>query len=245
MRFKVTVSYDGSNYKGWQSQPHGHSVQQAIEEGLSKMHRRPIAIVASGRTDAGVHATGQVFHFDSDLVITLDKWRQAINCNTPYDIYIHKVEEVDEEFHARFSCTKKKYEYRFSLEPYFNVHRYKYCTQIKYPLDIEKMQHAVNIFIGEHDFTSYCANTLEESPDQVRTIYDINFRKELNEWVVTFYGDGFLRYMVRMIMGTLFAIGQGMIDEQTALDWLEAKDKKLCRFNAEPNGLYLTNVYYD
>ena len=244
MRLKVTISYDGSNYKGWQSQPHGNSIQQVIEKGLAKMHRHDIYISASGRTDAGVHAVGQVFHFDSDLEITLDKWRQAINSNTPYDIYVHKVEAVDDEFHARYSCQSKKYQYRFSMEPYYNVHRYKYCTQLKRTYDIEKMKEAAKIFIGEHDFTSYCANTIEEQPNQVRTIYDISFHQEGDEWVVTYYGDGFLRYMVRMIMGTLFAIGSGTITAETAKEWLEAKDKRLCRFNAEPNGLYLMEVNY-
>lgn len=244
MRLKVTCSYDGSEYKGWQSQPHGNSVQQAIEQGLSKMHRRPIEVVASGRTDAGVHAKGQVFHFDSDLTITMEKWQYAINSNTPYNIYIHKVEAVDDEFHARFSCESKKYEYRFSTENYYNVHRYKYCTQMRRALDIDKMKDAASIFIGEHDFTSYCANSLEEQPDQVRTIFDISFHQEGEEWVVSFYGDGFLRYMVRMIMGTLFAIGTGTITKETAKEWLEACDKRLCRFNAEPNGLYLVEVNY-
>lgn len=244
MRLKVTVSYDGSDYKGWQSQPHGNSVEQAIEEGLSKMHRHEVLIVGSGRTDAGVHAKGQVFHFDSDLDIIPDKWQQAINSNTPYDIYIHKVEPVSDDFHARFSCVSKRYEYRFSMEPYFNVHRYKYCTQMRRSFDIEKMKEAASVFIGTHDFTSYCANTLEEQPDQVRTIYDISFRKEGEEWVVSYYGDGFLRYMVRMIMGTLFAIGNDTITMETAKEWLEAKDKRLCRFNAEPNGLYLMEVNY-
>ena len=106
------------------------------------------------------------------------------------------------------------------------------------------MKKASEIIVGTHDFTSFCANTVEETEDQVRTIYSIDFRQEGDEWVITYFGDGFLRYMVRMITGTLFAIGEGRITKETAKEWLEAKDKKLCRFNAEPNGLYLVEVNY-
>lgn len=243
MRIKAIVSYDGSSYQGWQRQPHGNSVQQAIEKGLAEIHKKEIIVVASGRTDAGVHAIGQVIHFDSDLVITEEKWARALNTHTPYNIYFKKVEIVDEDFHSRFSAISKTYEYRFTCGE-FNVHRYKYCTHIKRPLDIEKMKEASRIFIGTHDFTSFCANTVEETPNQVRTIDEISFRLEGEEWVVTFHGDGFLRYMVRMIMATLMAVGEGRISMEEVSYWLEAKDKRLCRFNAEPNGLYLKCVEY-
>lgn len=243
MRIKAIVSYDGSMYKGWQRQPHGNSVQQAIEKGLAEIHKKEVIVVASGRTDAGVHAMGQVIHFDTDLTITEEKWVRALNTHTPYSIYFKKVEVVDDEFHSRFHAKSKTYEYRFSMAE-FNVHRYKYCTYVNKKLDIEKMKSAARIFIGTHDFTSFCANTIEETPNQVRTIEEISFRQENDEWVVTFHGDGFLRYMVRMLMATLMAVGEGRITEKDVAYWLEAKDKRLCRFNAEPNGLYLKEVMY-
>ncbi|MBR3693476.1 MAG: tRNA pseudouridine(38-40) synthase TruA [Erysipelotrichales bacterium] len=243
MRIKAIVSYDGSEYKGWQRQPHGNSVQQAIEKGLAEFHKKEIIVVASGRTDAGVHALGQVIHFDTDLTITEEKWVRAMNRHTPRNIHFIKAEIVDDEFHSRFHTTGKTYEYRFSLEP-FNVHRYKYCTYVEKKLDVDKMIEAADVFVGTHDFTSFCANTLIETPNQVRTVNEISFRKEGEEWVVTFSGDGFLRYMVRMLMATLMAIGEGRITKEDAKNWLEAKDKRVCRFNAPPNGLYLKEVRY-
>lgn len=243
MRIKAIVSYDGSMYKGWQRQPHGNSIQQTIEKGLAEIHKHEVIVVASGRTDAGVHALGQVMHFDTDLNISEENWVRALNTHTPYNIYFKKVEIVDDEFHSRFHAKSKTYEYRFSLAE-FNVHRYKYCTYVKHSLDIEKMKSASKVFLGTHDFTSFCANTIEETPNQVRTIEEISFRQENDEWVVTFRGDGFLRYMVRMLMATLMAVGEGRISEEEVSYWLEAKDKRLCRFNAEPNGLYLKEVMY-
>lgn len=243
MRIKAIVSYDGSEFKGWQRQPHGNSVQQVIEAGLAEIHKHEVIVVASGRTDAGVHALGQVIHFDTELDISEEKWVKALNSHTPYSIYFKKAEIVDEEFHSRFHAVSKTYEYRFSMAP-FNVHRYKYCTYVKKPLDIKKMKSVAKVFIGTHDFTSFCANTLIETPNQVRTIDEIFFRLEGEEWVVTFHGDGFLRYMVRMIMATIMAVGEGRVSEAEVKYWLEAKDKRLCRFNAEPNGLYLKEVTY-
>lgn len=243
-RIKCTVSYDGSGYAGWQAQNKQASVQAEIEKALFIMHKTSIPIYASGRTDAGVHATGQVFHFDSPLDIQPEKWKQAINGYTKDDIYICQVEFVDDAFHARHSCLKKTYEYRFSFAGY-NVHRTKYCTQVRQPLDIEAMRAACKIFVGTHDFTSFNASPLEDRPYQIRTIDEMVIVPAGNEWIVRVRGNGFLRYMVRMMVGCLLEVGKGKLDCDTLQKWMDLRNKTCCRHNAPPQGLYLTEVVYE
>lgn len=243
MRIKCIVSYDGSAYIGWQTQAGLHSVQAQIEKALAIIHKRTISIHASGRTDAGVHALGQVFHFDTELQITEQKWKQAINGLLPSDIWIKRVELVDESFHARHSCVKKTYEYRFSFGEY-DVHRAKYCTQLRYPVDIASMQQASEIFIGTHDFGSFNTNGLDERPYQIRTIEQIELLQEDAEYILRFTGTGFLRYMVRMLVGSLLEVGRGRLDQETLQQWLNNPDKTSCRHNAPAQGLYLKEVFY-
>lgn len=243
MRLKCTVSYDGTNYSGWQVQPHANSIQKEIEGALKRITCEDVIIYASGRTDAKVHAIGQVFHFDTNRVISNSKWLQALNSNTPKDIYFRDIEEVSEDFHARYSAIGKIYEYRFSFGEY-NVHRQNYCAYLRRNIDIEAMVEASKIFIGTHDFTSFCANPLKDKPNQIRCIESIDIHQEKEEWIITYKGDGFLRYMVRMLSAALIEVGAYRIDKQTLEQWLQAKDKDVCRLNADPCGLYLKEVIY-
>lgn len=242
-RFKAIVSYDGTNYIGWQRQPDGMTVQEQIETIMEKICQKKVHITASGRTDAGVHALAQVFHFDSDFKLSAEKWKIALNGHLPKDIHIHSVVEVDPEFHARFHAIGKRYDYLINLGE-FDVFTRNQAFQCYYKLDIKKMKSASKLFLGTHDFTTFNASPLALHPDQVRTITRIDFVEE-GDWLrIIFEGNGFLRYMVRMLTGTLIEAGRGRISEEEIVRMLEAKDKMACRFNAKPWGLYLVRVDY-
>lgn len=242
-KYKVTVAYDGSSYYGWQSQKDVVNIQDTIEKALSVIHKEPVRIIASGRTDRNVHAYGQVFHFETTLFLTAQQWIKAMNSNLPYDIRILDVQPVNEDFHARYDVIKKRYDYYLNSGEY-NLFERNYVTQLGYTLDIDSMKEATGIFIGTHDFSSFCGNSFEETPNQVRTIEKLEIVEENNKIHFIFEGDGFLRYMVRMIVGTLIEVGKGKLSLQEVKDILEAKSKDVCRFKAPAEGLYLTEVYY-
>lgn len=243
MRYKVTVAYDGSNYNGWQTQLSGNSIQNVIEAVLSQICAEKITIVASGRTDKGVHALGQVFHFDTERNLTNEKWQYVLNTKLPHDIRIIKVEQVEETFHARFSACKKTYRYIFSND-LLNPFTYQHKTLIKAIVDIEKMQEVANIFIGEHDFTSFCSSKIDERKPRVKTIYSISVEQINNDIILTFSGNGFLRYMVRMLSQVILEVGKNTLTKEEVKKMLVAKDKHCNRFKAESNGLYLVSVEY-
>lgn len=169
MKVKCTVSYDGTHFKGYQVQPGQRTVQTEIESALARMHKQDelIPIVASGRTDSGVHAKGQVIHFDTPLAIPMERWPFALNSLLPDDIRVLKAEEVDESFHARFSVVSKEYRYKVSTETHQNVFTRQYACHFPYRLDADKMREAAGHLIGIHDFTSFCAANTEVQ-DKVR-----------------------------------------------------------------------------
>ena len=245
-RFKAVVSYDGFDYCGWQIQPadRGQTVQQTIQDAIESICHQKVSITASGRTDAQVHAAGQVFHFDVDFSLTAYQWKRAINGHLPKDIHICSVSEADPDFHARFNATGKRYEYRIRLgEP--DVFTRRYAFQCPWDLDDEAMRQAAQYLIGEHDFSSFCANTHEEVPNQVRVITRLDIIKDDFGLRLVYEGNGFLRYMVRMITGTLIEVGRHRITAEKVKEMLEAKDKRICHFNARPQGLTLVRVYYN
>ena len=242
-RFKAIVSYDGHNYAGWQRQNNALGVQEVIEKVINMISKEDITIVSSGRTDAKVHALNQVFHFDSNFYLDAQGWYKAIKGYLPKDIYIRSIEEVDENFHARFSATSKEYYYLINIKEY-DVFKANYAYYSKYELNIPYMIECSKIFIGEHDFTSFCANSLNTHPNQVRTIYDINFEIKDDLLKISFKGTGFLRYMVRMIVQTLILAGCGKLNREDIIKILDAKSKDACKWNAEPQGLYLYKVNY-
>ena len=202
MRYKCVVSYVGDHYEGWQSQTRGTSVQEQIEKVLEKIAQTKITITASGRTDAGVNARGQVFMFDCERNMNARKWMGAINAFLPDDIHILSVEEKDSIFHARFNVRYKTYTYRINNGPY-DVFSREYACQFPYPLDIEKMNACIHLFQGTHDFTSFNSSSLAEYPIQVRSIYDVSCKKDGNMLSLTFTGKGFLRYQVRMMSAAI------------------------------------------
>ncbi|MBR3311887.1 MAG: tRNA pseudouridine(38-40) synthase TruA [Solobacterium sp.] len=242
-RFKCTAAYVGSGYDGWQSQKNGRSVQEKIEEVLSFVAHKRIPITASGRTDRGVSARGQVFMFDCDMDISARKWQGVLNRKLPGDIHITHIEETDELFHARYNVRLKQYDYLINTGPY-DVFLKDTAYQTPVKMDARKMQEASRYLVGTHDFSSFNANTYEETPNQVRTVTDITIRQEGDLIRMSFTGKGFLRYMVRMMSGVLMEVGKGKIPPEEVKRILDARSKTAVNKNAPACGLTLVRVDY-
>lgn len=242
VRVKCIVSYDGSKFYGFQIQNKIRTVQGELQKALKKICEEEIIIHASGRTDAKVHANKQVFHFDTTREMPEKQWKRAINHFLPNDIYILDSTFVSEDFHSRYSAQKKEYHYLLSMNEY-NPFQTNYIYQYGRVLDIELMKEAAKIFIGEHDFASFCS--YDQYGNTVRNIYNILI--ENNEGIVKFIivGNGFRRYMVRHIVGGLIQVGAKRISKDKLQELLDSKGEKKCLFKAKPQGLYLYEVFYD
>lgn len=240
MRYKIEFSYDGSTFYGSQRQKDKRTVEGEINKALSKMHKKDIIIVTSGRTDRGVHAIRQTAHFDSFLEIEEKRFIRAINSLLPLDIRIKSLKLVDENFHARHNSLKKEYKYIISTK--YNIFKRNYETFIKYDLDVSIINETIKLFIGKHDFFAF--SSYVKNKPTVKTIYEANVKEEDGKIILTFVGDNFLRYMIRRMVGTLIEIGLKRKDKSVIEEMFQTKDKKLCGKTAEPNGLYLVKVYY-
>ena len=243
MRYKVTVAYDGNNYAGFQSQINALAIQDVIEDALYKIFREKIRIIMSSRTDAGVHAKGQVFHFDSDKQKDLRKLKYSFNCLLPKDIHVLDVKNVSEDFHARFSVKTKTYEYIINTGEY-DVFLDGYAYQCHYNLDIDLMKQGASLFEGEHDFTSFNTSSLKEYPNQVRDIKEFKIIKNKNIIKIRVTSTGFLRNMVRIMVGTLIDLGRGQKSIKEVKNMLTHPSKNTRRYNADPHGLYLVKIKY-
>lgn len=242
MRVKCIVSYDGSQFHGFQIQNHQRTVQGEIQKALKKINEEDVIIHASGRTDAKVHGVHQVFHFDTKKELPEEQWKRAINHFMPNDIYIIEAKYVDEEFHSRYSAVKKEYKYYLSMNEY-NPFQTDYIYQYGRVLDIERMKDAAKIFLGEHDFASYCS--YDQYGNTIRTLYTLNIEEK--NGIVTFQliGNGFRRYMVRHIVGGLIQVGAKRISKEKLKEMLDSCGEKKCLFKAKPQGLYLQEVFYE
>lgn len=243
MRYSCVVSYVGRAYAGWQTQGDGTSIQEHIEEALFRITQVPTLAVASGRTDAGVNARGQVFMFDTDRIMDERKWMGAINAFLPDDIRVMKVEKKDCIFHARFNVRSKTYTYRINNGTY-DVFSKDYAYQYSVPLDIEKMKECITLFKGTHDFTSFNSSSLKDYPIQVRSIYAVSCENKGKMISLTFTGKGFLRYQVRMMAAAIIDVGRGRLTIEDVKQMLAAKSRTVKRHNAPANGLTLEHVDY-
>jgi tRNA pseudouridine38-40 synthase len=244
-RIKIVFSYDGASFSGYQVQPNKRTVQLELERALKKMHKgTPIKVISSGRTDAGVHAIGQVCHFDSALNIASEAWKKALNALLPNDIHVHSAEEVEATFHARFDTTGKEYRYKLLTSKDPNVFQRHYMYHYPYHLNKNDMKEAAKYFIGTHDFTSFCAANTDVK-DKVRTIYSIDIIEEGHELVLVFNGNGFLYNMVRILVGTLLEVGNGKIKVSEIPDIIAAKNRAKAGKTAPSQGLYLWEVFYN
>ena len=242
VRVKCIVSYDGSKFYGFQIQNKLRTVQGEIQKALKKICEEEVTIHASGRTDAKVHGNKQVFHFDTSRQMPEKQWKRAINHFLPNDIYILDSLFVSEDFHSRYSATKKEYHYLLSTNEY-SPFETNYIYQYGRPLDLELMKDAASIFIGEHDFASFCS--YDQYGNTIRELYKILI--EDNNGIITFtiVGNGFRRYMVRHIVGGLIQVGAKRITKKRLQELLDSKGKEKCLFKAKPQGLYLYEVFDD
>jgi tRNA pseudouridine38-40 synthase len=244
-RLNCILSYDGTAFSGYQIQPNHRTVQAVIEEVLKKMHKgNPVRIFASGRTDAGVHAVGQSIHFDTSLHIPMNKWKLALNSLLPEEISIQHVQRVSSNFHARYDVKNKEYRYKVSLLRDRDVFMRNYHYHYPYQLDYIAIKEAIKYLVGTHDFTSFCSAKTEVE-DRLRTIYEIEFFEEDDLLIFRFVGNGFLYNMVRIMVGTLLEIGQGMKRPEEIVSILEQRDRSKAGKTAPGNGLYLWKVNYD
>ena len=246
MRYLITFTYDGSNFNGYQKQPRKRTIQGVMEECLKEINGgKAVNLHASGRTDALVHALNQKAHFDLDIKITCNKLCRGLNSLLPDDIYIKKVEEVSDNFHARFDAIGKEYIYKINMGEYNPIERnyvFQYCDK----LDIVAMQRAISYFEGEHNFKSF-TKTNEEIVDYVRKISQTSIvrdNKNLNEIVITFVGTGFMRYMVRNMVGLLIEVGEGKRKSEDVIEILKHENRTFAGKTAPACGLYLRNVFY-
>lgn len=243
-RYKCKIAYDGAGFSGYQVQPGKRTIQSELEGALERLHKgKKVKVYASGRTDTGVHAKGQVVHFDSSLGIPLERWSLALNALLPDDVSVLEAEKVAKDFHARFDAVGKEYRYfiyRGKTRDPFSRH---YAFHYPYELDVEAMRKAIPFLLGEHDFTSFCSAKTEVE-DRVREITQIELVEEEKMLVFRFVGNGFLYNMVRILVGTLLDVGRGVLVPEDIGEILAKKDRIVAGKTAPPQGLYLWQVFY-
>ena len=246
MRYFMTFSYDGSKYNGYQKQPRTKTIQGELEKALKQINAdKEVSVVASGRTDAGVHAYSQSAHFDLDISITCTKLKNALNSLIPGDIYVKNIYEALDTFHARFDVKAKEYIYKINMGNYNPIEK-DYIYQYNKKLDIPEMERALKYIEGTHDFRSF-VKIDEEKENYVRTIVQtslIRDIKNVNMITISVLGTGFMRYMVRNIVGLLIEIGEGKYKSEDIISILNMKDRKKAGICAPACGLYLKDVYY-
>ena len=248
--YKLIIQYDGHKYNGWQKQGNTDStIQGILEEAISKYLNRfdaksiPIELNGSGRTDAGVHADGQVANFKTDLEISTDDFLTAINDNLPTDIRVSGIEKVDISFHARLSATGKFYSYYIDNGNVASVFKKNYNLRVEAPLDLDAMRLAASFLEGEHNFISFCAKT-DLKKTTIKTIYDIKITSDHGLIRICYHGNGFLYNMVRILSGTLIEIGLGKMSPGYIIEILAQKDRGLAGPTVSGNALFLDKVEY-
>ena len=241
---KLTIEYDGKCYNGWQKQPDKLNIQGEIEKAIYNITKEKVELIGSGRTDAGVHALGQVANFKTNSNIPIEKIPLAINSQLKSSIIIKSAEEVDERFHSRYNAKHKTYRYiinnsKTGTALYRNL---QYCFPIK--LDVENMKEASKFFEGEHDFKAFKSSGTS-AKNSVRTIYKAVVKEEGENIIIELTGNGFLYNMVRIISGTLLDVGLGKINPSEIPDIINSKDRQRAGKTLPAHGLYLVEVLYD
>ncbi len=242
--YKLTIQYDGSRYSGWQVQGNtGNTIQDKLQSVLSRMDGRKVDIHGSGRTDAGVHAKGQVASVRLETEPDCGEILAYCARYLPGDIAVISVEEASERFHARLSAKSKCYVYRIHNSPVPNVFERKYLYNMAQPLDVSAMEQAATYMTGTHDFRSFCG-LRRFKKSTIRTVYSISLQKHGSEIVIAYEGNGFLNLMVRIMTGTLIEVGLGQRTPEDIPAIFEAKDRSSAGYTAPPEGLCLQWVGY-
>lgn len=242
-RVRLFVSYDGTNYCGWQIQNNGITIEEELNKAVSDLCQEEIAVIGASRTDSGVHALGNVAVFDTESRIPGEKFCFALNQRLPDDIRIQRSDEVAADWHPRYQDTIKTYEYCFLNRRIPDPTRRLYTYFMYYPMDIEKMQQGAAYLIGEHDFKSFCTPRTQVS-STVREIYDCSVTREGDIIRMRIRGNGFLYNMVRIIAGTLARVATGLYTPERVKEILEARDRNVAGPKAPPQGLTLIGIEY-
>jgi tRNA pseudouridine38-40 synthase len=243
-RLKIVLSYDGTNFYGWQIQSNGRTVQGVLEKALTKMHKYPVRVAAAGRTDSGVHANAQVCHFDTDLNIPEIKFKNAINSFLPEDISIIESIFVEKSFHARYSAKRRVYKYYFTNFIGYTIFNRNYCTKVRNLPDLKILNECAASLEGIHDFTTFtCAG--DQSRSRVREIYSAVIYPEGNLFVFKIEGSGFLWKMVRSIIGSIIHYASSNSGSAGFVEALNSKNRELAGTTAPAKGLFFHRVYYE
>jgi len=239
--YKIDICYDGTDYHGWQRQPKKKTIQGSLEKALSKIAKKDIPILGAGRTDAGVHALAQVASFKANLTLSEEELHRAMNSFLPKDIRIISLQKVDKDFHARKAAKSKIYRYRIFNGKNINPFIIRYALYWPYDLDVDRMKMAAAKFVREADFTAFSSNRLLHP---VRKVSRSDIQKKGEEIIYTVEANGFLRYMVRTMVGTLLEIGRRKRQPDIIDDLFKGGRRTLDSPTAEPQGLCLIKVYY-
>ncbi len=245
-RYKCIVSYDGTNYSGFQIQKNSLTIQQVLQEVFEKRFQQRIEITGASRTDSGVHALGQVIHFDIESIQNAEKFIYQINCMLPKDIRILSIEKMPENFHSRYLAEKKTYYYFITTAPHQSPFQYKYQVVLPSNLDIKKMEEGAQYFLGTHDFRAFAHQSdvgcAKNKP--IKTIIRFDFIKTEDGYRIEIEGDGFLHKMVRNMIGTLVDVGLNKISPLEIDTILKSCDRKLAGQTAPAHGLFLAKISY-
>jgi tRNA pseudouridine38-40 synthase len=242
MRLRLLIAYDGSGFRGWQSQAGGGAVQDHVEAAFAALRGVRVPVHGAGRTDAGVHALGQCAHADVEDSRTID-WTAALNANLPREIRVLKCTRARPDFHARYSARGKIYMYRIWNAAILSPFELRRAWHLSGALDLNAMRQAATAFAGTHDFMAFAANRGKPEQDTTRTIHGITIHKKGPLVTLRFHGDGFLYKMVRLMTGALVKTGQGRAPESSIATYLDGGAGK-CAFAAPAEGLYLVRVLY-
>lgn len=243
-RIKLIVSYDGTNYCGWQIQPNGITIEAVLNQKLRRLTGEEISVIGASRTDSGVHAFGNVAVFDTAGTIPADKFAPALNQKLPDDIVVVKSEEVPQDWHPRYQKSWKTYQYHIINTSIPIPTRRLTNYFVSFDLDVEKMREGAAYLIGEHDFVSFCS-IKTSAENTIRTITDLDITANGNEITIRIRGNGFLYNMVRIIVGTLVRVGRGFYDPEKVKELLEAKERTAAAVTAPAQGLILVGIEYE
>lgn len=223
-KLKIVVEYDGTRYHGWQVQPNGVTIQELLQNKLKVITKRKTVVMGSGRTDAGVHARAQVAHFSTTSKMTTREFLKALNSLLPLDVVVKEVEEVDSGFHAIGSASRKLYQYTVLNRDFPTALECRFADYVATPLNVPAMRRAAKLFLGEHDFGAFRAAGCN-ARNSIRTLYQCSIKKQGDYLCFSVEGNGFLKYMVRIIVGTLLEVGKGKMSVKEVEAILESKDR--------------------
>ena len=242
-RIKLIVAYDGTEYSGWQIQPEAPTIEMYLDKAIHELTGENVHVTGASRTDAGVHAYGNVAVFDTESTIPGDRFTFALNRYLPDSIVIQDSWEVARDFHPRHCNTRKTYEYRILNTAVSLPQKRNFTWHVAGSIDIDKMREAAAYIVGEHDFKSFCC-VRTQAESTVRTIYSLEVLQEGSEIIIRIKGNGFLYNMVRIITGTLIQVGKGRFQPEYVKQMLEAKDRTVAGQTAPPQGLTLVGIEY-